>query len=304
MSLIVTFITVFFAVMFAGLLAFVPELEEVFDGATIAEFHRFISLVLIFPFGLGFLRLLDSAKSKSRGPTVNHNQFPAVLEIVQDLSKKAGLKTVPTVVVVSGLTGLSNSVQGSGESVIMVHSDLLDSPRPNGDLGALRFAIAREIGNLSANHQKVWYEIATTVTQSVPYLQNLLKWTETYTADRYGAALAPEYAGDYFAVAGVSKDCWLEFYIAEVLRRVGKEKLINLLAAWTNPVPPLTWRMLALAELGVFRDEIVKQPEIKTTDLKRHYGRLFIKPNRVSETHLTELVTESEMQDYLERIAA
>lgn len=296
LSVFLTSLTVCMALAIAGVFLFFPEMSSALDTKALDEIYQFVVLALVFPFALGFIRLLKSAQSKTKGCLVDSQQFPQVLSTLEGLAHDAGLERTPLVVVVPGLEGLSHSLQAGGESVILIHSDLLNAPRPDGTLGALHFALAREVGNLSANHQALWYEFSTTVSQSIPFLKNLLNWTETYTADRYGAALAPEYAADYFGVLALSKDCWLDFHPSQTIKRAGREKIFNLVAAWTNPAPPLPWRMLALAHLGVFRGDMVGLPHISTQDLEKYHAPLFSKPAILEQGAEGQMVAQGSLR--------
>lgn len=168
------------------------------------------------------------------------------------------------VAVVSNDDFVAKTISNFGKAVIIVSSDLLDSPRPKGeDWGALRFAIAREIGYIAARNRDIKYAFFTAVTQSIPYLKNPLSRAEDYTADRYGMLLALDAAGDYFAVDAVSKDCWLGMSIKAFVARAGKVNIGQMVTGFAGANPPTVWRLQSLAKFGTFElDPIYNENEM------------------------------------------
>ncbi len=281
-----------------------------------------VILVLQAPLLIMVLRGVNSAKHYATGALASEQQFEHLHVIVEHYSRLAGLKRTPNVAVITGGDFVTKSISNYGKAAILVNSDLLDAPRPNSnDWGALRFAIAREVGHIAAGHRGLVYELTTVVTQSTPYLSTPLRRAEAYTADRYGAVLAPDAVSDYFAVDAVSKDCWLDMSIRSAVSRAGKNKISQIIVGLVGEVPPTSWRLLALAWLGVFRCEpppnhatspaeyrdFLRRLPVKPTriaDLKRQYGAFLLPPKPMTERDLDELCPRGTIRERLSQAFA
>ncbi len=286
------------------------------------EFAAEIMLALLSPLLLVVFRAFTSAQHYATGAAATDQQFEHVHLMVEHYSKLAGLKRTPMIAIVSGASFLAKSTSNFGKAAILVHSDLLDAPRPDSDdWGALRFAIAREVGNIAAGHRDLSYELSTVVTQSVRYLSNPLRRAEAYTADRYGAVLAPDAVSDYFAVVAVSKDCWQEMSIRAAVARAGRVGIGQMIVGLLGEVPPIVWRLQALAWLGVLNCDVLpcraQSPEgysdflkklpakpVRIVDLKQRHGAFFLPPEIMTEKTLDELCPKGTNQERLSRAFA
>ncbi len=271
LSTAVTLLAIILATTLGATLIGSDILDKLLDAEEYTEISGYVSLVFLAPFGFLILRMFNSAKYSATGAIASPQQFENVYSIVKHYSQMAGLKRIPTVAIVNDGDFVAKTVSNFGRAVILVHSDLVDAPRPDSeDWGALRFAVAREVGHVAAGHRNLIYELLTAVTQAVPYLSHPLLRAEAYTADRYGAALAPEAAADYFAIDAVSKDCWLDMSIQEAVARAGRVRIGQMITGFTGKVPPTVWRLQALAWFGIFNVKPLRS-SAKTPDEYSNY---------------------------------
>ncbi|PID30499.1 hypothetical protein CR983_02490 [Candidatus Saccharibacteria bacterium] len=228
--------------------------EKILSVDEYEEFSAAILLACFLPLLLLVTRTITAARYAASGAIASEQQFEYVRMIVEHYSALAGLTQTPTVAIVNDGGFVAKTASNFGKATILVHADLVDASRPNSqDWGALRFAIAREVGHIAAGHRDLVYELFTAVTQAVPYLSYPLLRAEAYTADRYGAVLAPDAAADYFAVEAVSKDCWLDMSVRASVARAGKARFSQMLTCFVSKTPPTTWRLHALAWFGAFQ---------------------------------------------------
>ncbi len=306
-STLITILVLLLSGVLANLFAFNDSISKLFTIEIYDKIKLYVQLGLLLPFFIFILHIFNASKYSATGALASKQQFNHVYAIVEHYSALAGLDYVPNVSIVSGANFMTKSVFNFGKSTILVHSDLLDAPRPDSrDWGALRFAIAREIGNIVAGHRTIIYELCTAVTQSIPYLSHPLKRAEAYTADRYGIVLAPEAAADYFSVMAVSKDCWADMSIRAAVGRAGQVKLGQLITGVIGDEPPMVWRLQSLARFGIFRvkpicnksetvegyrDYLKKIPTlpISIEDLKSYHAAFWFPPNPITKEELNDL---------------
>ncbi len=323
-STIVTVITILVGIISLGFLQYVPSIEKTLIKLLGEEvfniIYQYIGFIILFPFVFLLMRIINSHKLAATGVLASKSQFEHVYLISEYYSKLAGLKYVPKVAIVGGADFTAKSISNFGEAIILVHSDLLDAPRPYGrDWGALRFAIAREIGHIKAGHRDVLYAFKTFITQSVPYLSHPLSRAEEYTADRYAAALAPEAAADYFSFSAVSKDCWLDMSIKAAVARAGKVRLGQMITGNIGKKPPIVWRVQSLAKFGIFKlDPVINYSEsnekyveflkslpmltIKIEDFINNNAAFVIPPKPLDANIVDELCKDGTNNDIFDRI--
>ena len=213
-------------------------------------------LILFGPLVLMFVRLVAAAKARATGFAAPPDQFPEAWAYTQHYARLAGLESAPALIVVTGNNPMSTSNTLLAQHSIIVHNDLLEVSRPGGDCAAFRFAVAREIGHLIAGHRGFRYQFFTSLAKTVPYVKHALARAEEYTADRYATLLAPDAAPDYFGVLAVSKMLWLEANMREVAMRAGTGGKAEIVTAFALMEPPITWRVRALTDLGLFKAEL------------------------------------------------
>lgn len=241
------------ALAIGALILGMPGIDEHFSLEEFGKIQNFVFLAILAPFGILILRAVRAAQFSATGAVASEQQFEYVHDIVEHYSRLAGLDRTPSVAIVAGTDFTAKTAFNYGRTMILVHSDLLDAPRPFGtDWGALRFAIAREVAHIAAGHRSALYELCTAVTQAIPFVSHPLTRAEEYTADRYAAVLAADAVGDYFAVMAVSKDNWQGMSLHATVARAGRTPFRQTLAMWTMKTPPSVWRVQALARLGVF----------------------------------------------------
>ncbi|MDO5723917.1 MAG: hypothetical protein Q4P33_05910 [Flaviflexus sp.] len=212
-----------------------------------------IAVVIILPGFLMFVRTAASAKPRGEGALATAEQFPEIAELAADFASLVGFDRTPTVVVAGGSRPLSTSHSRFGTHIIVLHTDLLEAPRPGGgELAALRFALAREIGQLASGERSYVRQFLTMIARTTPYFSRVISRAEELTADRWGALLAPDAAADYFAHLAVGKSLWVDANIHEIAAAGGHGGVSETITSWFMESPPLPWRVLALAPFGVF----------------------------------------------------
>lgn len=212
-----------------------------------------IALMTIAPTLIISARVIRSAKPRATGALVTPAQFPEVYELVSTYATLFGMPRAPKVIFDDSADNLSQSTARLRSNTITLHTDLLEAPRlnPEGTLAVLRFALAREFGLLRDGRRNFGYQFVLVIAQGVPYLKTVLARAEEYTADRWGALIAPEAAADYCGFLAVGKGLFAHTSLQELARSAGHGGWAELAPAWTMAVPPLPWRVRAFAELGV-----------------------------------------------------
>lgn len=246
-----------------------------------------IALMTIAPSLIISARVIRSAKPRATGAVVTPAQFPEVYELVQTYTALFQMPRAPKVIFDDSADNLSQSTARLRSNTITLHTDLLEAPRlnPEGTLAVLRFALAREFGLLRDGRRNFGYQFVLVIAQGVPYLKTVLARAEEYTADRWGALIAPESAADYCGFLAVGKGLFSHTSLQELARPAGHGGWAELAPAWTMAVPPLPWRVRAFAELGVCNPDTLQvlspcAPQQLTPDLlhQRYHLMKFKEP--------------------------
>lgn len=226
-------------------------------GDLSARAHKFIALaiavVLVVPGFLVFVRTAASTKPRAEGVIITEHQLREIHELAAGFARLVGLPATPTIVLAGGPRPLSASHSRFGHNIIVLHADLLEAPRPtNGEMASLRFAMAREIGQLASGGRTFGQQFLTMVSQSTPYLSRILSRAEDYTGDRWGALLAPDAAADYFGHLTIGKSLWIHANMHEIAASAGPGGLSETMTSWFMEHPPIPWRVRGLAPFGIF----------------------------------------------------
>lgn len=241
--------------------------DELSDGLH-QLFAVAIALVVVVPGVLVFTRGTAASSPRAHGVSGSEKQFAELTTFTRHYARLAGLERVPEVVMMRGADQPARSVARLGRSVICVHTDLVEAHRPDGDQAALRFALAREIGLLAAGERTFASQFFSVLTQVTPYLSRVAARAEDYTADLWGAALAPDAAADYFSFLAVSKVLWPRVNLYAVAGAAGRGGISETLTTAVLDTPPLPWRVRALAPYGVFQADNMRAWQEFTTRLR------------------------------------
>ncbi|MDO5721362.1 MAG: hypothetical protein Q4P06_02320 [Actinomycetaceae bacterium] len=214
-----------------------------------------IAIVVVVPALLMFTRSTETARPKVTGAVVSPTQFPQVHALTRHYCELVGLEQLPKVVICRGSTSLASSSVRFAHAVITLHPDLVENHREDGRRAALEFALAREIGLVATGERTFTSQFLSAITQVTPYLSRVAQRAEEYTADLWGALLAPSAAADYFAVVSCGKVLWAKANMRDIAQQAGRGGLSETVTNWLLETPPLPWRLLGLSQLGVFRAE-------------------------------------------------
>lgn len=300
--------------------------------------HNFIALaiavVAILPGFLVFVRTAASSKPRAEGALVTAEQFSEIEELAAGFAELVGLDGPPTVVIAGGGRPLSACHSRFGTNIVVLHADLLEAPRPtDGEMAGMRFALAREIGQLATGERKFARQFLTMIAHSTPYFSRVISRAEELTADRWGALLAPDAAADYLAHLAVGKSLWVHANIHEIADAAGRGGLSETLTSWFMETPPLPWRARGLAPFGLFsasslarlhpprraaeeRDDSyssmsrpprVPSPQIiaerlERMDMAAHHANFWRRPARLERAVLDEQCDNLRLAQFIERI--
>lgn len=174
------------------------------------------------------------------------DQFPQIYDRVAELSRKAGLRTVPRTYLLQA-DGALNALATKlfrGQYVVL-YTDLLEACGT--DTVARDMIIGHEIGHLRSGHLN-WF-ILTAPGRFMPFLGTAYSRACEYTCDRWGAALCGGEAGarrGLLVLAGgraLTRDINVEAYIRQ---QQDLDTGWMTIARWLSNYPPLSARVDAL----------------------------------------------------------
>lgn len=236
----------------AGIVLLVVALWNFFttDGDADFNFKNLgaVFVLVILPMVIGLIRRWKRRRAILTGVVVSQEQLPGVYEYCARACAAAGVADIPKIVITTNSGPLSESY-GGGEGIIVLHYDIFETFRADGDRSALRFAIAREVGRFAAGHHTPVRELVRICSDSVPGVRGILRRIECYTADRWAAALAPDAAADFLGVTGASKVLWAHLSLPAVARQTAGSSALGQVLVFKHDLPPVAWRAKALSDV-------------------------------------------------------
>jgi Zn-dependent protease with chaperone function len=163
-------------------------------GEDLPSWAMTVALVPILPLTAAIYGIRWSYwNTVSNGVEVTPQQLPEIYQIFTELAHRMEIYPVPRLYVANG-NGLLNAYATKCQlrrNYVVIYSDLLDIAFEFGDMDAIRFILAHELGHIKAGHVKLWRLLITTVPRLVAFTSTISRAQE-YTADRIGSFYAPE----------------------------------------------------------------------------------------------------------------
>lgn len=130
------------------------------------------------------------AYSRAMSLRITEKNFPEVYEIVEDYSKKLGIKT-PKVYVMQS-SGVLNAFSTFliRKQWIMINSELFEiAYREHKDMDSLKFVIAHEMAHIYYGHATFHYQLSIMFSSIIPVVSQIASRTREYSCDRLAQRL-------------------------------------------------------------------------------------------------------------------
>lgn len=181
---------------------------------------------------------------------ITKNQLPDIYNILEEQSRKLGLKEVPTMYILQS-GGILNAFATHffDRKYIVLYSDILEAAYEEGK-DAVEFIIGHELGHIKRNHMLKMLLVLPAIF--VPFLFPAYSRACEYTCDNIGKFLAPTGAQKGMLILASGKKLYKMINIDEYFRTFEEELgFWKWFAEKVSSHPHLPKRMKNLAEASV-----------------------------------------------------
>jgi hypothetical protein len=223
----------------------------------LAGYIRVLAIGAVFGIpAIVFLRNTRHALVRGKSIALSPQQLPQIYAILQRHCERLGIDPLPELYVSDMKMAQPARAYRSWKCDHIVLSSKFLQPNLQPMLPVFAFWLGREIGRLRLEHTTWATEFLVTYVAKIPYLSNPLRHVFTYSEDRYGAFLAPEGLPGLIGVASgrrILPEVNASDYLKQVRRYGG---IWARLATMTEPEPPVSQRIKALFETGLWNTEL------------------------------------------------
>ena len=223
----------------------------------LAGYIRVLAIGAVFGIpAIVFLRNTRHALVRGKSIALSPQQLPQIYAILQRHCERLAIDPLPELYVSDMNMAQPARAYRSWKCDHIVLSSKFLQPNLQPMLPVFAFWLGREIGRLRLEHATWATEFLVTYVARIPYLSNPLRHVFTYSEDRYGAFLAPEGLPGLIGVASgrrILPEVNASDYLKQVRRYGG---IWARLATMTEPEPPVSQRIKALFETGLWNTEL------------------------------------------------
>jgi Zn-dependent protease with chaperone function len=168
-------------------------LSLVFAHKKVTGYAAFIPAVFVLPFIIPILVRLMYWGTISNGVEITPNQFPDLYAQYASLGFEMEFVELPRLYMINGM-GTTNAFASKcslSKTFVVITSDLLDAMYEFGDVNAVRFVLAHELGHIKMRHVAFWRFVLNAIPNQLVIGRSVTRAQE-YTADRVAMHYAPE----------------------------------------------------------------------------------------------------------------
>ena len=161
--------------------------EMILGISTQAEAHIELLMILIMvPIALLFAVYLYYAQYRANSIRITEKNFPEIYAVVEDYSRRLGLKNTPKVYLTqeNGLLNAFSTFILRRQYVVLL-ADLFEvAYLEHHDLESIKFIIAHEMSHIRLRHATFSYQISILFANYIPILSSTLSRAREYSCDR------------------------------------------------------------------------------------------------------------------------
>ncbi len=200
---------------------------------------------------VGYLALYFMyAQYRTKSLRITENNFKEVYDIIEEYSKRLGMKTPKAYVVQQN--GVLNAFSAFlfRKQWICIHSEIFEvAYREHKDMKALSFIIAHELAHIYYGHATLGYNLAFWFSRIIPIFSDIASRTREYSCDRLAQRLTGEDGIDSMLMLVVDRHLYKMVDKEDFVQEMSQQKGFFVWAA--NMVadhPILSKRVMALVE--------------------------------------------------------
>ncbi len=200
---------------------------------------------------VGYLALYFMyAQYRTKALRITENNFKEVYDIIDEYSKRLGIKTPKAYVVQQN--GVLNAFSAFlfRKQWICIHSEIFEvAYREHKDMKALSFIIAHELAHIYYGHATLGYNLAFWFSRIIPVFSDIASRTREYSCDRLAQRLTGEDGIESMLMLVVDRHLYKMVDKEDFVKEMSEQKGLFVWAA--NMVadhPILSKRVMALVE--------------------------------------------------------
>ena len=234
----------YFAIcVLVSLVIYYALVRIVLSGSPAAAVIVFYGLLFIVGYFLFHGLLLGQIRGN--GIRVSENQFPELMAMANEHSRRLGMDETPDVFVLqSGGVLNAFATRFLGRNFVVLYSDVLALATQKGEK-AVSFVVGHELGHVKRKHMT--RRVFLYPSMVVPFLGGAYSRACEYTCDNVGNALQPDGSVDGLLVLAAGRDLYTQVNRTEYANQRKTERgFFVVLAELLSSHPNLTKRVAAL----------------------------------------------------------
>ena len=160
-----------------------------------------VPALIALPFLFALLIRLQYWQTIGDGVEITPKQLGEIYEQYADLGREMGLEVLPRLYLVNG-NGTLNAFASKctlRKAFVVIYSDIVDLLYEHGDMNAVRFVLAHELGHVKMKHVAIWRNVLNVIPNYL-WIGRSVTRAQEYTADRVAMQYAPEGAPSIMAL--------------------------------------------------------------------------------------------------------
>ena len=161
--------------------------EELLGVSRYVEVHQeLIAILILLPFMIMAAVYLYYAQYRANSIRITEKNFPEIYAVVEDYSRRLGLKRTPKVYLTqeNGLLNAFSTFILRRQYVVLL-ADLFEvAYLEHHDLESIKFIIAHEMSHIRLRHATFSYQLSILYANYIPILSSTLSRAREYSCDR------------------------------------------------------------------------------------------------------------------------
>ena len=161
--------------------------EELLGISRYVQIHQeLLAILILLPFMLMAAVYLYYAQYRANSIRITEKNFPEIYAVVEDYSRRLGLKKTPKVYLTqeNGLLNAFSTLILRRQYVVLL-ADLFEvAYLEHHDLESIKFIIAHEMSHIRLRHATFSYQISILFANYIPILSSTLSRAREYSCDR------------------------------------------------------------------------------------------------------------------------
>lgn len=218
--------------------------EQILGVSSEVEAHIEILFILIFlPLILMAAVYLSYAQYRANAIRITEKNFPEIYQVVEDYSRRLGLKRVPKIYLTQE-NGLLNAFSTFilRRQYIVLLTDLFEvAYLEHHDLESIKFIIAHEMSHIRLRHATFSYQMSILFANYIPILSSALSRAREYSCDRVAQHLVGVSGVEPMLALVVGKHLYKKVDVEDYVKHCRETRgffvfLLNMLS--THPIMP------------------------------------------------------------------